>query len=204
MAGWALVEVADSVARLASQMEQAVAAQGLTRRELMATQRGIRQLARRGTAPSPNQFWETTAMPRAERLTGLARAVIDEELTRLAGTLQAGVRERGRLGPGAAAPMGNDVLNVELVGAMAGPDRIDDLGAWWQRRLRRAALVPALPDLLAGTPAEADLIVTNHAMGLLDTPPWAHGDRLLSAFELARTDIKAHGRRWLQRLTLPA
>ncbi len=148
---------------------------GLDRRELMAYQRAVHALRRTGQAPSPDEFWATTAQPRARRLLDAARAVIDTELAPL-------VRTRAL------------VSAVDVATALPSTLEIDELGQWWQRRLRRAATLRALPDVAARLPGAAELTIAHHEMWLLDQPPWSHGDRLLSAFELAHAEIRRHGR----------
>lgn len=148
---------------------------GLGRRELMAYQRAVHALTRAGQAPGPDEFWATTAQPRARRLLDAARDAIDAELAPLA--------RSGAL-----------VSAAEVAAALPSTDDIDELGQWWQRRLRRAATLRALPDVAARRPGAAEITIAHHEMWLLDQPPWSHGDRLLSAFELAHAEIRRHGR----------
>lgn len=148
---------------------------GLDRRELMAYQRAVHALRRSGQAPTPDEFWAATAQPRARRLLDAARGAIDTELAPLA--------RSGAL-----------VSAADVAAALPSTEEIDELGRWWQRRLRRAATLRALPDVAAGRPGAAELTIAHHEMWLLDQPPWSHGDRLLSAFELAYAEIRRHGR----------
>lgn len=153
----------------------------LDRHHLRATERAIRGLARHSMAPTANAFWETTAVPRARRLVDESQTVIDEELPRLAATTD-------------HDDDGADRADA-VVAAALGPVGIHDLGRWWQRRLRRAARVHALPAILLAVPGDAELAVSNQEMALLDVAPWCHGDRLLSAFELANGEIERFARR---------
>lgn len=148
---------------------------GLGRRELMAYHRAVHALTRAGQAPGPDEFWATTAQPRARRLLDAARDAIDAELAPLA--------RSGAL-----------VSVADVAAALPSTDEIDELGQWWQRRLRRAATLRALPDVAARRPGAAEITIAHHEMWLLDQPPWSHGDRLLSAFELAHAEIRRHGR----------
>ncbi len=148
---------------------------GLQRRELMAYQRAVHALTRAGRAPTPDEFWAATAQPRAQRLLDAARAAIDTELAPLARA-------------GALVSAG------DVAAALPSTTEIDELGQWWQRRLRRAATLRALPDVAAGRPGAAEVTIAHHEMWLLDQPPWSHGDRLLSAFELAHAELRRHGR----------
>ena len=77
----------------------------------------------------------------------------------------------------------------QLLDAIPSSDPINRLGVWWQRRLRRTATMSALPQLLVAG-SGADALIGRREMELLDRPPWSHGDRLLSAFELAHSEIK--------------
>lgn len=222
---WILLELAASTTRLRDQGEELWRAQGLTRREVLATQREVAGQSRRGVAPHPNLFWADHARPRARRFERLARAVIDEEMTRLVGTIRQGQRlHHPGPGPRLAARPGARPGPSRRLGRLPHPDEldpvgplsgvagdhlltvvgarrpIDHLGRWWQRRLRWAAVRSAVRDLALSTPAEAELIVTNHAMDLLDRAPWAHGDRLLSAFELTQRELQTHARRHLAEL----
>jgi hypothetical protein len=215
--GWVLMEVAEAGQRLRHQMSEVWTTQGLTRREVLATQRQIRRLDRQGLAPPANAFWEVGAQPRARRLGDLARAVIDEEMTRLVGTIR---HRRRQLSPMSPAPgtshaspapvsrttaiegrlRSGDLVVTELMAAACAGDTIDALGQWWQRRLRWAAVGRALPLIAVHTPSELELVVTNEVMRLLDRAPWCHGDRLLSAFELTQRELRAHTERWLRSL----
>ena len=80
-----------------------------------------------------------------------------------------------------------------VLDAIPPPDPINELGEWWQRRLHRGALVRSLPRLLLSG-VEAELVVGTAELALLDGPPWSHGDRLLSAFELAHSEIRSQTR----------
>lgn len=151
------------------------------RADLRATERAIRHLQRRSMAPSANEFWETTAWPRAQKLVDETQRVIDRELAALA----------------------DPAVRALLEQALPTTAGIDELGRWWQRRLRRAALVRALPSIAAQPPRSAGLVTSDHEMRLLDSPPWSHGDRLLSAFEVAHREIATYGQRRLSVLDDP-
>ena len=172
---------ADPLAGLRLAMGRVCREHGLDRRELMAYQRAVHALDRAGEAPTPDEFWAATAQPRARHLLDAARATIDRELPAVART--------------------GDVLAVgDVVAALPSTAAIDELGRWWQRRLRRAAAMRALPDVAARLPGAAELTIAHHEMWLLDQAPWSHGDRLLSAFELAYAEIRRHGREQALRL----
>ncbi|MEZ5408834.1 MAG: hypothetical protein R2761_12465 [Acidimicrobiales bacterium] len=170
----------DPLAGLREALDRVCREHGLSRRELMAYQRAVHALQRVGQAPTPDEFWAATAQPRAQRLLDAARAAIDAELEPLA-------RSGARVSAG------------DVAAALPSTADIDELGQWWQRRLRRAATLRALPDVAARLPGAAELTIAHHEMGLLDQPPWSHGDRLLSAFELAHAEIRRHGREQARR-----
>jgi hypothetical protein len=123
-----------------------------------------------------------TALPRSQVLKAVATAAIDHELDGIADDLD------GRW------PAGSDPARL-LLAALPSLDPIDELGRWWQRRLRRAATLRALPLIALRAPSQAELVIANVEMSLLDRAPWSHGDRLLSAFETAHAEVISHGRR---------
>ena len=179
-----IAEQAKVVERLRQCLLAVYRVNDLQRRELVAAERGIRRLDRQSMAPAPNEFWESIALPRAQRLIDEARRVIDREILTL-----------GALRDEAGALM---VAEGDLLDALPSSTAINDLGNWWQQRLRRAAMTRSLPSILARSPGEAELVVSNQEMLLLDRAPWSHGDRLLSAFELANGEVGRFGR---QRVT---
>ena len=213
-------QLAGTAERLADRLDRRLVAIGerhdLDRRNLLVAHREIERLARVGRLPTPNDYWHRWAVPRAAILVDASVAAIVDEAHRLARALDAflaargqGVhlaeppgchRDRGDAGA-AAGPAGGALrdqgpdgvavasLAIATLGrAVPTPAAIDHLGAWWHRRLRRCAAFRALPELVAG--AEPDLAIGRAEMALLDRPPWSHGDRLLSAFELAHAEIR--------------
>ena len=179
------------VRRFGRAVATAVRAHDLTRAELMAVQRGIQRLDRSGKAPTPNEFWETTAWPRAQVLLDTAIATVDVELRSI---------ELVLLSPADQATVLPPTLGSDLVAALP-PVRALTIGPWWQRRLRRAAVVRALPSVVVHLPGEAELLVAHHEMHLADRAPWVHGDRLLSAFELAHHELHRRASAEIGRLT---
>ncbi len=189
-------EVGAATYRLHHQMVAVQASHGLGRREPAATQRAVRQLLRAGEAPAPNEFWETTAQPRARRLTRLGMAVIDEELTRLRGGIKPRTTSKHRFFDEGHMPNQPqrpiEPMVDDLRRALSTANRIDELGLWWQRRLRRAALIRSLSTIVTHTPGQAEMLISSTEMALLDQGPWSHSDRLLSAFELANREIQVY------------
>jgi len=170
--------------RLRKRLSEVNADHGLDRRQLLQTQRAVASLVRSGVVPPANEFWETTALPRAQQLVQRSRTVVDEELALLADQVDV---QRFQW-----------EVDIDLfLGSVPGHDDIDELGRWWQRRLRRVATMRALPLVLARKPSETELAVSHMEMALLDQAPWSHGDRLLSAFEVARREIRHYAHRRL-------
>ncbi|MEM9133688.1 MAG: hypothetical protein AAF962_15310 [Actinomycetota bacterium] len=183
------------VDRLHNRLRLLLGTYGLSRREILRVQDGVARLARDGMAPTGNDFWAWTAQPRAQVLIDRATEAIEDELSLLIAELAFAAPMVGSRPPG--APGRGSVGEVDLAGRvlplLPRSTDLDQLGWWWQRRLRRAALIRALPALLAGTTADIGLTISRVEMQLLDQAPWVHGDRLLSAFELAYAEIERLG-----------
>lgn len=197
--------------RLALRLRRALTLHDLDREELLAAQRDVTRLQRIGAVPAPNDYWQRTALPRAAKLIDASLAAVVEEGHQLGRAIddflvavdehRAAFADALSASPAATAgPSRNrpefdqasiDVAEraiVPLLQAVPPNRSIDALGAWWQRRLRRAAIIAALPRLLISD--DADRLIGQAEMSLLDRPPWSHGDRLLSAFELAHGEIR--------------
>lgn len=183
------------VDRLHNRLRLLLGTYGLSRREILRVQEGINRLDRDGMAPTGHDFWTWTAQPRAQTLVDRATEAIDDELSLL-------IAELAFAGPTAdASPVvgatGLSMGEVDLAGRVLAilprSTDLDELGWWWQRRLRRAALLRAVPSILSGTTADIGLTISRVEMQLLDQAPWVHGDRLLSAFELAYAEIERLG-----------
>ena len=197
--GWAAQEAGS---RLEARLHQAMELHDLDRRELLAAQRDVLRLKRAGLVPSPNDYWGSTAVPRASILVDASLNAIADELTVLGDAIDRFLvaTSRSTLEPwisgahGQAAVQRAGISAVDRVlDAIPPPDPINELGEWWQRRLHRGALVRSLPRLLLSG-VEAELVVGTAELALLDGPPWSHGDRLLSAFELAHSEIRSQTR----------
>ncbi len=146
-------------------------------------------------APSGNDFWAWTAQPRAQVLIDRASEAIDDELALLIAELAFASPVAGTAPPGHVTRLG--LREVDLAGRvlplLPRSTELDELGWWWQRRLRRAAVRRSVPAILGGTTADIGLAISRVEMQLLDAAPWVHGDRLLSAFELAYAEIERLG-----------
>ncbi len=171
--------------------------------ELLATQATVAKMSEPAT---PAEFWAAEALPRAHALRDAATATIDDELEQFADAV-ARFHESLRL---LARPQRDDELGRRgrLHALAAGhslaetfPDKtINDVGARWHTKLHRAARRRSFFATFGVPPAEAELALARTEMELLSEAPWSHGDRMLSAFELAHSDIANHLRRSVVRV----
>ncbi|MGI9596475.1 MAG: hypothetical protein ACR2QK_09960 [Acidimicrobiales bacterium] len=184
--------------RLAVRLRQALSRHDLNRQELLAAQRDVTRLRKIGALPGPTEYWRRSALPRAALMVDESMTAVVEEgqalgeaLDRFMVELESPVLASwtgSSLDPAVVDAMTSQAIGY-LLSAVPSARSIDALGSWWQRRLHRAAIVSALPELLHSS-SDADLVIGRAEMSLLDRPPWSHGDRLLSAFELAHGEIK--------------
>ncbi len=180
----------------------------LTYTELMATQRELRRLDTESRAPAPQAFWDTSAHPRAQILVTAATAVIDrgaDELQDALGRLrqsvdllEASAPAQTATTPGLTRHVVDDAAD-RIASAMPSREPLDRVGERWHRRLRRSAWLQTVPGRVWAPSTDLDDQIDRAELVVLETLPWAHGDRMLSAFELAHVDIRNHLRR---RLTL--
>jgi hypothetical protein len=87
------------------------------------------------------------------------------------------------------------ILETELTileSCAASTDGINLLANRWSTQLRRAAWRRQAPVLMFRSTADADAIIGQAQVALVEECPWAHTDRLLSAFELGHADIRTH------------
>ncbi len=207
---------AQSIAALvARRLEATRSAHDLSERRLWAAHRDLIELHREGGAPTPTDYWEQSAHPRARHFLNEMMQVIaaeQEELLRAFQQFAVGIAER----PGLAAPAReddsaghrcfpgqvDDTLAAAIAVAHAGVDefitaasvgnKINEVGAWWQGKLRRKAILATAGKLLITPLGRYEIEVAAAEMRLLAEPPWSHDDRLLSAFELAHSDLRDH------------
>ena len=194
--------VAGAATRLRLGLRTAFDTSGLTQAEVLTVERAVLHLMRSGMTPSLDRFWRTTALPRAERLGAEARAVIDEVLEQLlvrAGPLGLTVATVDTTVPGVPVVVSPgpeaSLIRAQLEAGLPSGEELQVLGRWWLRRLRRSAHLQALTRLGHDHPATLGREAVAGELRLLDRPPWAHGDRLLAAFELVQADIRRYGRR---------
>lgn len=184
--------------RLEARLELAAANYGLDRPELMAAQQQLRRLRRSGLVPSPNDYWESTAVPRAELLVDNSVdavldewASLDEAIERFLTATSRSTLEPWISGAeGRAAIQQTGAAAVDrLLRAVPSSAQIDELGEWWQRQLHHRAVLRAIPRLFT-TRQPTDTVIAAVELEVLDSSPWCYGDRLLSAFELANAEIR--------------
>ncbi len=170
---------------LAERLDDARTEHDLTWRGLLSAQEGVAGAGRLGTTPDIETFWAATAVPMARPLVDQAQVLIDDGVD----LITAGLR---RLGPNPAVHA--DALSEQIImrWSTVAMDRapLDAIGQRWQRRLRRSAVAPTLVRTVSRPMREFSTHLEQTEMAMLDQPPWRHGDRLLSAFELAHTDVK--------------
>jgi hypothetical protein len=172
---------------------------GLGRAELVSAQRQVVRLRRAGLLQSPAEYWESTAVPRAEVLLETSLDAVNEETDRVGEAVERFLvaTSSSTLEPwisGAEGRAGIQRAGIDAIdglrNAVPTTEAIDELGEWWQDQLHRRALLRSLPRLLL-SPAATEQVVGEAELDLLDSPPWSYGDRLLSAFELANAEIRS-------------
>lgn len=184
--------------RLNERLEAVRAVYDLTPRALLSSHRQLRELGVLGTDPSPTEFWDVTANPLAQAMVEAASRVIDDEISifedavdRFRRSLTTLVMTTGDDCRPAAAEVLQQCID-QMVSCGLDRDPINELGAQWQLRLRRAASRSLFPKLMLVSTHNSEPLIAVAEMALLDTSPWAHDDRLLSAFELAHADVRQH------------
>ncbi len=152
-----------------------------------------------GSQPTPTEYWETTAEPMAAMMVNTAVASIDDELANVDEAIDKfteSVRIINRTGKvHVSAAQVRQILEAELSRldeCAPSTDGINDLANRWSAQLRRAAWRRQIPLLLFRSTAEANSIIGQAQVELVEQAPWAHTDRLLSAFELGHADIRTH------------
>lgn len=183
--------------RLVERLDNVRRAHDLDWRTLLSAHREVAELARRGTAPSPSEYWAITASPATIPLMTAARLAIDAEiesyqdaLGRFAQSVARAARVEGYDPAPYDAALG---ASAELIGVCS-LDRteLDRIGARWQTRLRRRAQWSNLRASLFVSVHRADAMTLIRELELLDEAPWAHDDRLLWAFEVAHSEVRTH------------
>ncbi len=184
--------LATAAQRLDARLEAVRIAYDLDRRALLTSQRLV---AVRRPSPSVEEFTRFVALPMAGRLRTRAVAAIDAALPELyadvARTQRLVADHHPRLDARARRRLVDDALApVRAVRLDRGP--LDDLGHLWQKRLRRAAAARALGAIAWAPARDASQTLDAAELALVAETPWAHGDRLLSLFEMAHADVRDH------------
>ena len=168
-------------------------------RSLLSSQRDIAEQVAIGSRPDIETFWDSHAQPRSKELSARCLNIIDAHLLLLwdaVAVFSEGVRPALALNgepPSAEAMLSlrSDVERLIQPISTAALDRttIDGLGERWQQRLRRQAIRRYVR---GGGARNAAFSAAIDAMELkmMQQAPWAHADQLLSAFELAHTEIR--------------
>lgn len=196
--------------RLGQRLEAVRGAFDLAPRALLSSHRQVHELNRLGVAPSPIDYWSVTANPVGQALVHAATPVIEEELEHFEGALNrfnlsvavasksrsaepssaAGPSQTTGLSTSLQARSTRDECCARIMACALDAEPLNRLGRRWQGRLRRAAIRSALPQLLLASARDAEKLIAVAEVELLDQAPWAHDDRLLSAFELAHADVR--------------
>lgn len=168
-------------------------------RSLLTSQREVAERCSTGSAPEVESYWSETAKPAADQLTDRCLHIVDAHLLLLFDAVSVfidGVRPSlgingGPPSPGAYESLRSDVERlIEPVSTVA-LDRkpLNDVGERWHERLRRQAIrryVRSGGATEAGYAQAIDVL----ELQMLRQPPWVHADQLMSAFELAHTDVR--------------
>lgn len=167
-------------------------------RSLLTSQRDIAERAATGSLPGIETYWAEDAEPRSDAFVASCMSVIDAHLLLLwdavsvfvEGVLPALALNGQPPSADAMQSLRSDVERLIKPVSSARLDRsnIDALGQRWQERLRRQAIRRYIR---TGGVADAGFAAAVDAQELkmLRLAPWAHADQLLSAFELAHTEI---------------
>jgi hypothetical protein len=185
--------------RLGNRLQSLYAAHSLQAGDLWESQRKIARMNSEGSAPSPSEFWAETAEPWAAMLTTTSISAIDEEMIPLSDAVGR-FTESVAIANANGGEISNQTIRTRLQTALTDPiaavrhdsTHLDGLGVVWHSRLRRAAWRRTFPAALFRSSSVSDLKIATAQVELASAAPWAHGDRLLSAFEGAQADIREH------------
>ena len=185
--------------RLGSHLNSLYEAHVLKARDLWDAQRKISRLMAQGTEPTPSEFWSDTAQPWASVLTSTCISAIEAEAPVLVSAAERFV-ESVAIENSRGAAITNAAIRTALADHLATPmlqarpksTELDQLGVVWHSRLRRCAWRKTFPAALFRSAAESDLRTGQAQVQLASQGPWAHGDRLLSAFEGAHAEVRSY------------
>lgn len=182
-----LVRLVDREASsLAEQLAGARSKHGLTWSALLSAQDEIARLDKSGTTPTIEEFWVATAEPMAQPLLDVCIDAIANAYS----TAAAGVSRVERGSTEQDAALGRRIAEI-WSSVSFDQDELNDLGGRWQKRLSRRAARSAFLRSMMRPASEYSAHLELTEMTLLDRPPWRHGDRILTAFELVHGDVRA-------------
>lgn len=196
--------------RLNQRLQQTVDQHDLDRKELLTAHRNAIRLDRADSLAGPTEYWQQSALPRAALLVDPSMAALVDVGDELGRKLDRFLLDLDDVGhpwtdteTGRAASTQASAQAIDrMLQAVPSSHTIHSLGSWWHRRLRRAAVLRSLPLLpRAGFAGQMDIVIGRAELDLLNGPPWAHGDRLLSAFELAHSEIRTQTELVMEGLT---
>ncbi len=197
--------VSTSVQHLNAKLERIRQHHDLTWEQLLTSHREIKQmLRRRDNQPSIWLYWEEVAHPRSLPLFDGGIAAIEQELVQLRDAVSRFRTTTSRMDTVDSAVIADSVRRVlGLAGqASTGEGELHTIGERWQKRLRRTAVRQAAMRVMTSDTNDAETIVDQIELELLNSAPWAHMDRLLMAFELTHADIRSHLRDGLASLAV--
>lgn len=185
--------------RLSARLDDVRQQHELTLASLLSEQQAAHKASKEGEALSATAYWQQVAEPRAALYVKDAINVLDSEIyaieeavKRFLGSIRIFANASGRRSdPRAVSGWIAEAVHP-LLATTPKMDNLNRVGHQWQKRLRRAAAVRSIPELLLNPQLSSRDIISQTEMRLLENSPWVHGDRMLSAFELATSDIGAH------------
>lgn len=185
--------------RLSSRLHDVQQEHELTLASLLSEQQATHRANKRGEALTATAYWQQVAEPRASRYVTDAMSVVDDEMEPIKDAVERflkSVRIFSKASGRRADPRAVSGWIAEAVHPLLDTapqmNNLNRVGEQWQKRLRHSASLRSIPDLLLNPKVSAGDIVSQTEMRLLEDSPWVYGDRMLSAFELATSDIQSH------------
>ncbi len=185
--------------RLSTRLDDVRQQHELTLASLLSEQQAAHKTNKEGQALTATAYWQKVAEPKASLYVADAVAVLDDEIDaiedavrRFLESIRIFAKASGRRADPRAVSGWIAEAVQPLLDSTPAMDNLNRVGDRWQKRLRRTAAMHSIPDLLLNPRLSAGDIVSQTEMRLLENSPWVHGDRMLSAFELATSDIRAH------------
>lgn len=177
-------------------MARAIERHDLTRTHLAGIEATARRQDKAGLTVTAGDFWLRTAEPQAGVMLAACSSVQDESRTSIGDLIRRHVRQVDPDAMGVDHPLvaawTEQVLTEirRMAPAMVPRTTVNELGDWWQQRLRRRAALRAVPRSLLAPATHLPLLVDAQEIYLSQLSPWSHGDRMLAAFELAHNQLR--------------